>query len=62
MTSVLTTTHSDRTVSLLVTLTISSVSQLSRVLTRIESVRDVYDVRRDVPLPGPVTQSTAPTG
>jgi GTP pyrophosphokinase len=62
MTSVLTTTHSDRTVTLLVTLTISSVSQLSRVLTRIESVRDVYDVRRDVPLPGPITQSTAPAG
>jgi GTP diphosphokinase / guanosine-3',5'-bis(diphosphate) 3'-diphosphatase len=62
MTSVLTTTHSDRTVTLLVTLTIASVAQLSRVLTRIESVRDVYEVRRDVPLPGPVTQSTAPAG
>jgi GTP pyrophosphokinase len=62
MTSVLTTTHSDRTVTLLVTLTINSVAQLSRVLTRIESVRDVYEVRRDVPLPGPITQSTAPAG
>ena len=58
----LTTTHSDRTVTLLVTLTINSVAQLSRVLTRIESVRDVYEVRRDVPLPGPITQSTAPAG
>jgi GTP pyrophosphokinase len=63
MTSVLTTTHSDRTVTLLVTLMISSVSQLSRVLSRIETVRDVYDVRRDVPLAAPITQSsTAPTG
>jgi hypothetical protein len=49
-------------VTLLVTLTINSVAQLSRVLTRIESVRDVYEVRRDVPLPGPITQSTAPAG
>jgi GTP pyrophosphokinase len=62
MTSVLTTTHSDRTVTLLVTLMVSSVGQLSRILARIENVRDVYDVRRDVPMPAQVTQSTAPAG
>ena len=59
MTTVLTTTHSDHTVTLLVTLEVSGMVQLSRILSRIEGVKDVYDVRRDVPL-ATTNQSTAP--
>jgi GTP pyrophosphokinase len=63
MTSVLVTAHADRTVTLLVTLMVSSVGQLSRVLSRIENVRDIYNVRRDAPLTTPIPQpSTAPAG
>jgi GTP pyrophosphokinase len=62
MTSVLTTTHNDRTVTLLATLQVTGVSQLSRILSRLENLRDVYEVRRDVPLPAHTTQSTAPAG
>ena len=51
MTSVLTTVHNDHTVTLLVTLQVTGVGQLSRVLSRLEGVRDVYEVRRDAPLP-----------
>lgn len=49
--SVLTTTHDDRTVTLLLTLEVESVSQLSRILHKLESIRDVYEVRRDATAP-----------
>ena len=45
---VLTTTHDDRTVTLLLTLEVEGVKQLSTILNRLENVRDVLDVRRDV--------------
>ena len=45
--SVLTTTHDDRTVTLLVTVEVEGIGQLSRVLQKLEGVRDVYEVRRD---------------
>jgi guanosine-3',5'-bis(diphosphate) 3'-pyrophosphohydrolase len=45
--SILTTTHDDRTVTLLVTVEVEGIGQLSKILQRIESVRDVYEVRRE---------------
>ena len=45
--SVLTTTHDDRTVTLLATVEVEGISKLSRILQKLESVRDVYEVRRD---------------
>lgn len=50
MTSVLTTTYPDRTVTVLMTVQVTGVSQLSGLLNRLEGLRDVYDVRRDVPV------------
>jgi len=44
--SVLTNVHDDRTVTILMTLEVASVQQLSRVLQKLESIKDVYDVRR----------------
>jgi GTP pyrophosphokinase len=46
--SVLTQTHDDRTVTLLLTVEVESVNQLSRIMHRLESLRDVVEVRRDV--------------
>ncbi len=54
--SVLTQTHDDRTVTLLLTVEVDSVNQLSRIMHRLESVRDVVEVRRDV---SNVTQALA---
>jgi GTP pyrophosphokinase len=45
--SVLTTTHSDRTVTLLVTVEVEGIGQLSKILQKLEGIRDVYEVRRD---------------
>ena len=45
--SVLTTTHGDRTVTLLVTVEVEGIEQLSRILQKLEGIRDVYEVRRD---------------
>jgi GTP pyrophosphokinase len=45
--SVLTTTHSDRTVTLLVTVEVEGIGQLSRILQKLEGIPDVYEVRRD---------------
>jgi len=45
--SVLTQTHDDRTVTLLLTVEVEGVGHLSRVMHRLESVRDVLDVQRD---------------
>jgi GTP pyrophosphokinase len=47
--SVLTQTHDDRTVTLLLTVEVESVNQLSRMMHRLESLRDVVEVRRDMP-------------
>ena len=49
--SVLTQTHDDRTVTLLLTIEVEGVGQLSRIMHRLESVRDVTSVERDVPRP-----------
>ena len=48
--SVLTQTHDDRSVTLLLTIEVESVGQLSRIMHRLESLRDVLEVRRDVPM------------
>jgi GTP pyrophosphokinase len=48
--SVLTQTHDDRSVTLLLTIEVESVGQLSRIMHRRESLRDVVEVRRDVPM------------
>ncbi len=42
----------DRTVLVKLTLEVSGVGQLARVLTRLESVREIYDVRRDTSVSG----------
>ena len=49
MDSVLTQTHPDQTVTVLITMTVSDVRQLSRVLQKLEGLRDVFDVRRENP-------------
>jgi GTP diphosphokinase / guanosine-3',5'-bis(diphosphate) 3'-diphosphatase len=45
--SVLTQTHDDRTVTLLLTIEVEGIRHLSRVMNRLEAVRDVLDVQRD---------------
>lgn len=45
--SVLTTTHDDRTVTLLLTMEVEGVSQLGRLLQKLEGIRDVVEVRRE---------------
>jgi GTP diphosphokinase / guanosine-3',5'-bis(diphosphate) 3'-diphosphatase len=47
MLSVLTNVHDDRTVTVLMTVEVGSVKQLSRVLQKLEAIRDVFDVRRE---------------
>jgi GTP pyrophosphokinase len=47
--SVLTQTHDDRSVTLLLTVEVEGVGQLSRIMHRLESVRDVLEVRRNLP-------------
>jgi GTP diphosphokinase / guanosine-3',5'-bis(diphosphate) 3'-diphosphatase len=39
--------HQDHTVTVLMTIEVGGVSQLSRVLQKLEAVRDVFDVRRE---------------
>ncbi len=55
MDSVLTQTHADQTVTVLITTTVDDVGQLSRVLQKLETLRDVFDVRRENP-PGKPSQ------
>jgi GTP diphosphokinase / guanosine-3',5'-bis(diphosphate) 3'-diphosphatase len=45
--SVLTNTHSDRSVTILMTIEVGDIPQLSHILSRFENIRDVYDVIRD---------------
>jgi GTP pyrophosphokinase len=47
MESVLTTTHGDQTVTVLITFMVTGLAQLSQVLHKLESVRDVFEVRRE---------------
>ncbi len=47
MLTVLTSVNDDRTVTVLMTLEVEGVQHLSRVLQKLETVRDVYDVRRE---------------
>jgi GTP diphosphokinase / guanosine-3',5'-bis(diphosphate) 3'-diphosphatase len=45
--TVLTSVNDDRTVDVLMTVEVEGVKQLSRLLQKLESIRDVYDVRRE---------------
>jgi GTP pyrophosphokinase len=45
--SVLTNTHPDRSVTMLMTIEVSGVAQLSHILNRFESIRDIYEVVRE---------------
>lgn len=56
MDSVLTQTHPDQTVTVLITTTVDDVGQLSRVLQKLETLRDVFDVRRENPPGGAAAQ------
>jgi GTP pyrophosphokinase len=60
MLTVLTSVNDDRTVNVLMTVEVEGVKQLSRLLQKLESVRDVYDVRRETTqnLPNPTTGSS----
>jgi GTP diphosphokinase / guanosine-3',5'-bis(diphosphate) 3'-diphosphatase len=51
--SVLTTTHDDRTVTLYATVEVEGIGQLSTILQKLESVREVYEVRREAHVPSP---------
>jgi GTP pyrophosphokinase len=53
MDSVLTQTHADQTVTVLITMTVNDVRQLSRMLQKLETLRDVFDVRRENPPASP---------
>lgn len=45
--SVLTNTHPDRSVTMLMTIEVSGIAQLSHVLSRFENIRDIYEVVRE---------------
>jgi GTP pyrophosphokinase len=49
--SLLTTTHDDRTVTLQATIEVEGIGQLSTILQKLESVREVYEVRRAASTP-----------
>ena len=51
MLTVLTNVHEDRTVTVMMTVEVEGVKQLSRVLQKLEAIRDVFDVRRDASVP-----------
>jgi GTP pyrophosphokinase len=59
MDSVLTQTHPDQTVTVLITLTVDDVRQLSRVLQKLETLRDVFEVRRENPIGNPSASPSA---
>jgi GTP pyrophosphokinase len=46
--TVLTNVHDDRTVTVLMTIEVTGVKQLSHMLQRLEAIRDVFDVRREI--------------
>ena len=49
MQTVLTNVHPDQTVTVMINLQVDGVRQLSRVLQKLEAIRDVFDVRRESP-------------
>lgn len=49
MQTVLTNVHPDQTVTVMINLQVDGVRQLSRVLQKLEAIRDVFDVRRETP-------------
>ncbi len=51
MQSVLTDSHDDQTVTILLTISVTGIKQLSKVLQKMEAIRDVYEVRRVNPPP-----------
>jgi len=57
--SVLTQTHDDRTVTLLLTIEVESVAQLATIMRRLESIRDVTSVQRDTHGAGTIPQARA---
>jgi GTP diphosphokinase / guanosine-3',5'-bis(diphosphate) 3'-diphosphatase len=59
--NVMTKVNDDRTVTVLMTLEVDGVQQLSHVLQKLEAVRDVYDVHRD-PTPPSAFEQTSPAG
>ena len=58
MQTVLTNTHPDQTVTVLISLQVDGVRQLSRVLQKLEAIRDVFDVRRETPGSAAATGTT----
>lgn len=52
--SMLTQTHDDRSVTLLLTVEVESVQQLSQVIHKLESLRDVVEVHRDTDTPAAI--------
>jgi len=53
MSAVSVSTHEDHTATIVATIGINSIRQLSRLLSRIEGIRDVIDARREVSKQGP---------
>jgi GTP pyrophosphokinase len=49
--NVTTTTHDDRTVTLYATIEVEGIGQLSTILQKLESIREVYEVRREAGAP-----------
>jgi GTP pyrophosphokinase len=60
--SVLTHVHDDRTVTVLMTVEVSGVKQLSHLLQKLEGVRDVFDARRDSGKPVQQSAAARPAG
>ncbi len=58
MQTVLTNVHPDQTVTVMINLQVDGVRQLSRVLQRLEAIRDVFDVRRESPSTARAGQTT----
>ena len=59
MLSVLTNVRDDRTVTVLMTVEVEGVRQLSKLLQKLESVRDVYDVHRETTAPAAASPNAA---
>ncbi len=49
LTSINSVTHTNRTVTMRLTVEVGSVERLSRILQRFEGIRDIYEVRRETP-------------
>lgn len=53
--SMLTQTHDDRSVTLLLTIEVEGIGHLSRIMQRIEALRDVVEVHRDTDTPATIS-------